>query len=395
MKSKTILVLSVAAALALGLGPAAGTVPAQDKDSQRDAYDALVARQVAMASEEAMAATRAQIAAALTQATAAVNDRVSERISERVQAALAHSRALQEQAVALAAQEAARPRVSINGEVFSSEDQSGWLGVTPDDVSADRAKELKLSSASGVYVSDVEKDSPAEKAGLKTGDVITEFNGEHIEGVVQFRRVVRETPPGHSASVSVWRDGRSQTLNATLGSMDDQIHNMVTMRMAPMIRDFDITPPNGPVGPTPAPSAPRVFTYSMPDGNWGSGQGFGSGFGNGVLVYGRTPTIGIHTENLNGQLGSYFGAPDGEGILVTDVLPGTPAEKAGVKAGDVITKVDGDRVKTVGEMQSKLREKRDKKTVPLTVIRRGSETTITVEPEQPKPATPRVRTRPA
>src|SRR5579863_1049387 len=395
MRSRTILALGIAAALALAFGPFAGTVPAQDKDknSQCDTLAATLAKQVALAGYyDGLAATRAQLAATVAQATAAVNDQVTERISERMQAALANSRVLQDQAAVLA-QEAVQPHVLINGEEFPPMDDAGWLGVTPDDVSADRAKELKLSSPLGVYISDVEKDSPAEKAGLKSGDVITEFNGQHIEGVVQFRRVVRETAPGHSISLSVWRDGRSQSLNVTLGSVSDQFDNRVRVNVAPMIRDFELDTRKWD-GPTPAP-APRAFSFAMPDGNWGFGQGFGSGNGNGLFVMGRNPTIGIHTENLNGQLGNYFGAPDSEGLLVTEVLSGTPAEKAGMKAGDVITKVDGDRVRTLGEMQSKLREKRDAKTVQVTVIRKGAETTLTVEPDQPKPATPRPRTRPA
>jgi serine protease Do len=399
MKSKTVLTLSVAAVLALGLGPVAGTSPAQsqDKNAQRDTLSEIIAREAAIAGVDGtLAATRAQIEAAIAQASSAVNDEVAERVSERLQAALARSRALQDQAAVLA-QDAVRSHVLLNGEEMSPMDDAGWLGVTPDDVSADRAKELKLSSARGVYISDIEKDSPAEKAGLKSGDVITEFNGEHLEGVVQFRRVVRETPPGRSVPITVWRDGHSQNLNVTLGSVSDQFNNRINLSVEPMMRDFEFSSPHVMVTPRPAP-APRLkgpYTFSMPDGDWAYGQGFGSGMGNGVFEFGRTPTLGIHTENLNGQLGSYFGAPDGEGVLVTEVISGTPAEKGGMKAGDVITKVDADRVKTLGELQSKLREKRDAKTVQLTVIRKGSETTVTVEPDKPKPATPRARTRPA
>ncbi len=136
-----------------------------------------------------------------------------------------------------------------------------------------------------------------------------------------------------------------------------------------------------------------VYSYSTPEGayayGFGEGAGSGSGFGFGM---GMTPSIGISGENLNGQLGTYFGAPDGEGVLVREVESGSPAEKAGLKAGDVITKVAGDRVKTIGELQSKLREKREDKTVQITVVRHGSETNITVEPNKPRTIAPaRVR----
>jgi serine protease Do len=141
----------------------------------------------------------------------------------------------------------------------------------------------------------------------------------------------------------------------------------------------------------------RTFTFNMPDECRGFGEGWGIGGGNNIFRMSATPTLGISAESLSGQLGTYFGAPDGEGVLIREVNSGSPAEKGGLKAGDVITKIDGDRVKTVNEMQSKLREKREAKTVQVTVMRRGSETTVTVEPNKPptaRPATPRVNGRP-
>lgn len=242
--------------------------------------------------------------------------------------------------------------------IFQSDDGSGHLGITPEDVSNDRAKELKLNSPRGVYVSEVEDDSPASKAGVKSGDVITDFNGQHVEGVVQFRRMVRETPPGRSVQITVWRDGRSQNITATL---DEGGTSSVILRAMPR------------VAPTPAP---RAFAYSMPEGTI-----------NNFFSIGPTPTLGISGEDLEGQLGSYFGAPDGEGILVREVMEDSPASKAGMKAGDVITKINGDRVRNLGEMREKLRDKRDEKTVQVTVLRKGAEQTLTVEPKKPQTRT--------
>ena len=142
--------------------------------------------------------------------------------------------------------------------------------------------------------------------------------------------------------------------------------------------------------PTPAmPAMPEIAPF--PQGSYSFVPPRGSG--NNIFIYGSTPTIGIGTQNLSGQLGSYFGAPDGEGVLVEDVQSGSPAEKAGLKAGDVITKLDGNRVRTAGDLQSELRAKREDKSVQLTVVRHGSETTVTVEPNKPKTAPP-LRTHP-
>ncbi len=105
-----------------------------------------------------------------------------------------------------------------------------------------------------------------------------------------------------------------------------------------------------------------------------------------IEIYSRstTPTIGVSAEDIEGQLGNYFGAPDGEGVLVTDVESGSPAEKSGMKAGDVVIKVAGERVRNLNEMRDRLREKREDKTVPVTVLRRGSEQNLTVEPTKPE-----------
>jgi len=247
---------------------------------------------------------------------------------------------------------------SGQNSVLTLDDGSGHLGITPEDVSSDRAKELKLNAPRGVYVSEVEEDSPASKAGIKSGDVITDFNGQHVEGVVQFRRMVRETPSGRSVQITVWRDGKSQNVNATL---DETRANTVFLRSMPKI--------------APTPAAPRAFAYSMPK----MPEMFSGSF-----VIGPTPTLGISGEDLEGQLGNYFGAPDGEGILVREVMEDTPASKAGMKAGDVITKIAGERVHNLGEMRERLRDKRDDKTVQVTVLRKGSEQTLTVEPKKPE-----------
>ncbi len=93
--------------------------------------------------------------------------------------------------------------------------------------------------------------------------------------------------------------------------------------------------------------------------------------------------------DVSGQLGAYFNAPDGEGVLVTEVKENSPAAKGGLQAGDVITKINGKRVHDLGELRGQLGESRDTKSVSLSVIRKGVETSLMVEPEQPKRPLPR------
>src|SRR2546426_706569 len=104
-----------------------------------------------------------------------------------------------------------------------NEGDRGWLGVTIAEVTADKAKELKLPAARGVILSSVGADSPAAKAGLKANDVITEFNGQRIEGTLQFRRLIRETPGGRTVQLTFWRDGRAQSVSVELGAFPDKL----------------------------------------------------------------------------------------------------------------------------------------------------------------------------
>jgi serine protease Do len=400
MNAKKILAVAAVAALAIGIG-ATGKIASAQQQKQDSQWANSIGTTV---TDAVLAQVQQEVANAAAQIASVQARVIAQKVDSRILAKLAAAQERIEEA-----QQAATPqaRVFLNGEDFSAADETGWLGVTPEDISADRAKELKLSAARGVYVGEVEKESPAEKAGLKSGDVILEFNGAHVEGVTQFRRLVRETPPGHSVAIVVSRDGKSQTLNATLSTVTNQFQNQFR-DLNNRLHDFTINVPpmqnwEGPAIPQIAPMPPRAampamptappgaYAFTMPDGGYAFGYGDGVGSGNGVgsrLIMGTTPSIGISGENLNGQLGTYFGAPDGEGVLVRDVQSGSPAEKAGLKAGDVITKVAGDRVKTLGELQSKLREKREEKTVQITVVRRGSETNITVEPNKPRTIAP-------
>jgi serine protease Do len=240
--------------------------------------------------------------------------------------------------------------------IFVDGDGSGWLGIETHEVTADKAKELKLPAERGVVLGKIIPDSPAAKAGLKENDVVTELNGQRVEGAAQFRRMVREIPAGRTIQLTVWRDGHSQTLSATLGKSEERRQGM--KMLAPTPGTFAFRMPD-------MPSIPDI-----PSMEW-----------NGGMLFGGSPRLGIDAEDLSGQLGAFFGAPDGEGILVREVNSGSAAEKAGVKAGDVITSLDGDRIHSVGELREKLSAKRDEKekTVKLGVLRNKSALTLNVE----------------
>ena len=257
-------------------------------------------------------------------------------------------------------------------KVLLDDEGSSWLGVELHEVNGDTAKELKLPAERGVVLSSIVPDSPAAKAGLKENDVVTEINGQRVEGAAQFRRMIREVPAGRTAQLTVWRDGHAQTVTVALGKAEERRHPFKVL--------------------TPRPGAAGEFAFSMPEipmippMEWDGSR----------FLMGGSPRLGIDAEDLNGQLATFFGAPDGEGILVREVNPGSAAEKAGVKAGDVITSVNGERVRTVGDLREKLAAKREAKdknqnqTVKLGVLRNKSEVSVTVELPAPASRTKRL-----
>ncbi len=216
-----------------------------------------------------------------------------------------------------------------------------YLGVGVADVDSQRAKDLKLSEERGVEIKRVESGSPAEKAGFKEGDVVLEYNGQRVEGTEQFSRMVRETPPSRNARITISRNGANQTLTATIAEHQDTDFG----------RNFNIRIP--PMPPMPPVDVPRP-----------------------VMAV-RTSRVGFETETLNEQLAEYFGVK--EGVLVRSVDKDSPAEKAGLHAGDVILKVDGEAVKAARDVSRRLRESWEKKTVPVQVMRNKRETTLQLE----------------
>jgi len=226
------------------------------------------------------------------------------------------------------------PVIQLRGASFGS---GSYLGVSLAEVDADRAKELKLKEAYGTEITRVEEGSPAEKAGLKPGDVVLEYNGQRVEGMEQLGRMVRETPPGREVRLLVSRNGATQTLTA-----------MVSTRRGRPVETF----PNIEIPEFHMPDIPQFFTTM------------------------RSPVLGVEVETLGNQLGDYFGVK--EGVLVRSVLKGTPAEKAGIKAGDVITKVDGTGVGTPNELSSAARSASAKKSYVVELTREHKAVSVTV-----------------
>jgi serine protease Do len=229
-----------------------------------------------------------------------------------------------------------------------------YLGIEAREVTPENVKQYKLQAERGVVIGRVAKDSPASKAGLKETDVITEVNGQRVEGATQFRRMIREIPAGRTVELKVWRDGRAQSLSAKL----DQAEELHRVTRGTMPGSFAFQMPE-----VEMPDMPEVLT---PPGAFDALD----------LVMPSHPRLGIDAEDIGGQLGNFFGVPDGEGVLVRSVHSGSAADKGGLKAGDVITKFDGERIRSLGELREKLAQKTE--TATLTVTRDKKELTMSV-----------------
>jgi C-terminal processing protease CtpA/Prc len=233
--------------------------------------------------------------------------------------------------------------------------RSGRIGVNVRDV------DDSDSTKSGVVVDDVREGSPAEKAGIKNGDQIVELDGERVRSVRQFTRLVQDTPVGRKVPVVVVRGGQRVTLT------------VAPERVAGWRSDDDfafMTPPEPPEPPEPpdpadapraphAPKPPAPPRPALPFGDLMPEFGF-SYFGSG----GR---LGLTLEDLSAGLSEYFGVK--HGALVRSVSEGSVAAKAGIKAGDVITAVNGTTVDEPGDVRRAIDHLEDQADVTIEVVR--------------------------
>jgi serine protease Do len=226
---------------------------------------------------------------------------------------------------------------------------SGRIGVSVRDVDdTDTTGQAKT----GVVVDDVREGSPAEKAGLKNGDQIVELDGERVRSVRQFTRLVQDTPVGRKVPVVVVRGGQRVTLTVAPERGADWRSE----------DDFSfMTPPEPPEAPRPprAPKPPVPPRPPMPFGDLMPEFGF-SYFGGG----GR---LGVMLEDLSDGLSEYFGVK--HGALVRSVTEGSVAAKAGIKAGDVITAVNGTTVDEPSDVRHAVDGLGDQADVTIEVMR--------------------------
>jgi len=262
----------------------------------------------------------------------------------------------QEAAAPLAAteaQEAQEPATADKSFSFLI-DGGAFLGVGTEDISRENMGRYGMREVRGAGVTQVVKGSPAEKAGLRKDDVILRFDGESVTSARKLSRLVNESAPDQTVRLTISRGGAEQEVSVTLSK---QTMNSL---LRASIRD-DIL-------------------KGMKD--WPQVQ---NGDGNFVFSFGANRRIGVSTQPLTKQLADYFGAKDG-GLLITSVNENSPAARAGLKAGDIITAVDGEKVDSSGDIVRAINKKEEGE-ISLTVLRDHNSRTVNLTPEKSKEPT--------
>ena len=211
-----------------------------------------------------------------------------------------------------------------NGKV-----RRGKLGVIVGPVTPELADQFGYKGTAGAFVQDVPKGDPADLAGVKPGDIITEFQGQRIQDNSQLRNMASQTTPGASVKFKIWRDGAERELTAKLG-------------------EIDLTAANTEAPKNAEPSA-------------------ASGLLSGVRVENLTPDVTGRVPNAT------------RGVVVVEVEPDSNAAAAGLRRGDVIEEVSRQAISNVDEFKAALQKLGDKKNVLLRVRNQGSARFVVVQ----------------
>lgn len=246
---------------------------------------------------------------------------------------------------------------------FSWDSDGGYLGVQTEEVTRENLGKYNLRDVRGVAVAKVVEGSPAAAAGLQDGDVIVKINGEDVTSGRKLTRLVSEISPDHTARLTVIRGGSEREINVTVGK-----------RPMPKFAEGSFFP-----------EGLKDFEFKMPEleklkdlekfkfeGKPGEPM---------VWSFSNRRQIGVSLTPLTKQLSDHFGVTNG--ALVNNVREDSPAAKAGLKAGDIITEIDGKAVKGELDVVRALGEKKEGD-VSVTFMRGGQRQTLRVTPEEGK-----------
>jgi len=304
------------------------------------------------------------------------------------------------------AQEEVRVRERIvRAQVAGS---GAYLGISISDVSTEDVSRLGLRDEFGALIETVSEESPAAEAGLQEGDVIASWNGERVESVAMLSRFVRETPPGRSVSLGVFRSGSQQTIAVELGERSSAARALAyavgpemrvrmeelrehlresrgemrlseeqlrEMREKMRLSGEEMREAREHIRAARERALECIVEVEVDEEGDGGERRV-------VIVRGGRGRVGVRLQGLTDQLGDYFGIEGGDGALVTSVTEDSPAATAGIQAGDVIVAVGSKSVEGPGDVARAVRGA-EAGPAEVTVIRDGQRRSFTVTLEEP------------
>ncbi len=204
----------------------------------------------------------------------------------------------------------------------------GWLGVVIQDVNRDLAESFGLKKPAGALIADVEPDGPADRSGLREGDIITRFDGREINLSADLPHLVGATKAGSNVPVEVVRNGKNKVLDVKIGSLPNQQH--ARLSASPVEKDIN--------------------------------------------------QLGLLVTDLDSDIAESSGV--NEGVLVRSVDAGGDAERAGIREGDIITIIDGQQVESARQFEKIVESLKPGKSVPVRIVRNGSAIFLPLKPSQ-------------
>lgn len=223
--------------------------------------------------------------------------------------------------------------------VTSGSEDEGWIGVYVQDLDDELRRYLDIKELTGVLVNDVIDDGPAEKAGLKEEDVIVKFDGRRVRNTRDLTRAVGRSAPSSKVKMEIMRAGRKMKLTLRVGEKQQSSYSFRNRSRR---------------------RAPRVFSFR------------GS----------RRPWLGVQMANLNKDLARYFDADEQAGVLILSVAKDSPAEKAELKAGDIILKIDGENIADTDDLSAVISDYGSGDEIEIEIKRKNKIKTVKVELER-------------